>query len=72
MSSKWGISAVLVMALALGACSIHGGTHETIHPPTLGQELVDLKRAFEAGALDESEYQRQRERLIESERTKGR
>lgn len=72
MESKLGLSAVLVMVLALGACSIHGGTHENIHPPTLGQELMDLKRAYEAGALDEREYHDQRDQLIESERAQGR
>ncbi len=72
MESKLGLSAVLVMVLALGACSIHGGTHENIHPPTLGQELMDLKRAYEAGALDEREYHDKRDQLIESERAQGR
>lgn len=72
MNSKLGLTAMLVTVLALGACSIHGGTHENIHPPTLGQELMDLKRAFESGALDEREYHDKRDRLIESERTKNR
>lgn len=72
MEKRVGLASVLVLALALGACSIHGGSHENIHPPTLGQELMDLKRAYESGALDEQEYQHQRDRLIESERSKAR
>lgn len=72
MEKKLSLSAILVLVLALGACSIHGGTHENIHPPTLGQELMDLKRAYESGALDEREYQDKRDHLIESERAKGR
>ncbi len=72
MENKLGLLATLVLVLTLGACSIHGGTHENIHPPTLGQELMDLKRAYESGALDEGEYHDKREQLIESERAKGR
>lgn len=72
MGNKLGLLATLVLLLTLGACSIHGGTHENIHPPTLGQELMDLKRAYESGALDEREYQDKRDQLIESERAKGR
>lgn len=72
MENKLSLSVVLVLALALGACSIHGGSHENIYPPTLGQELMDLKRAYESGALDEREYHDKRDQLIESERAKGR
>lgn len=69
MEKKLSVSALLVLVLTLGACSIHGGTHENIHPPTLGQELMDLKRAYESGALDEQEYHNKRDQLVEAERT---
>ncbi len=32
---------------------------------TLGQELIDLQRAKDAGALSEAEYQAERTRLLE-------
>jgi hypothetical protein len=35
---------------------------------TVGQQLIDLKNAHDAGALSRAEYDRQRVRLIESVR----
>jgi hypothetical protein len=34
---------------------------------TLGQELIDLQKAKDAGALTEAEYQQQRARLLNSD-----
>jgi len=36
--------------------------------PTLGQQLLDLKRAHDAGALTADEYQQQRNRLLNGRR----
>jgi len=33
--------------------------------PTRGQELIDLKRARDAGAITEDEYQAQRKKVME-------
>ena len=35
---------------------------------TLGQQLIDLKKAKEVGALNETEYQEQRARLLNNDR----
>jgi len=64
MKSK-SVKAVLVMftALALHGCS----STEVVRGPvqaTIGQQLMDLKRAFDNGALSRSEYDDQRRRLI--------
>ena len=37
------------------------------HGVTLGQELIDLKKAKEAGALSDAEYQEQRARMLRSQ-----
>jgi len=38
--------------------------------PTLGQELSDLKKARDAGALGEEDYQAQKKRLIDERNRK--
>ncbi|GAB1460295.1 MAG: hypothetical protein JNL37_14370 [Thauera sp.] len=54
-----------LLGLSLAAC----GGHEVVRPTvdvSIGQQLIDLKRARETGALSEHEYERQRKRLIDS------
>jgi len=52
----------------LTGCETHlgGGTTNRIEQPTLGQQLIDLQRAKEAGAINDSEYQAQKARLLNS------
>ncbi len=56
--------ATLVM---LGACS---SSKTEVMPPTvsvsIGQQLIDLKKARDTGAISESEYQAQVRRVIDS------
>lgn len=54
-----------LLGLSLTAC----GGHEVVRPTvdvSIGQQLIDLKRAREAAALSDREYERQRNRLIDS------
>lgn len=57
----------VTVALLLSACS--SATTDVL-PPTvsvsIGQQLIDLKKAKDAGALSEKEYQAQVKRLIEA------
>ena len=58
---------VLVTCLVtlLAAC----GGNEVVRPAvnvSIGQQLIDLKRARDAGALSAREYEYQRKRLIDS------
>lgn len=55
---------LLASSLTLGGCYFHGGTQEHINPPTLGQELTELKSALDKGAISEQEYARKKEALI--------
>jgi len=58
--------------LRLGGGSRSATTNSDQHPvvgqqmvaPTLGQQLVDLQKAREAGALSDQEYQDQRAKLL--------
>ena len=50
----------------LTGCETHlgGGTTNRIEQPTLGQQLIDLQRAKETGAINDSEYQAQKAKLL--------
>lgn len=53
-------------SLLLTACGGGGArTTNEITSVTRGQELLDLKRAYDAGALNEREYQDQRRLILE-------
>ena len=59
--------AAVVALCALAACS---STRTEVMPPTvnvsIGQQLIDLKKAKDSGAISESEYQVQVRRVIDS------
>jgi outer membrane biogenesis lipoprotein LolB len=73
---------LLAMILLAGcAITFGGGRKETSsttntdqHPavgqqtvaPTLGQQLIDLQKAKDAGAITDTEYQQQKAKLLES------
>jgi hypothetical protein len=61
----WKPAAAGAALLVLAAC---GSTTE-VTPPTVnvsvGQQLIDLKKARDSGALTQSEYERQKARLID-------
>lgn len=57
-----GLGAALV-AVALAGC----GGNEVVRPTvsvSIGQQLIDLKKARDSGALSEREYQSQKSQLI--------
>ena len=60
----------IVLGLALLAATLSGcaiGTGRTdITKPTLGQELMELKKAKESGAISEQEYKEMKEQLKKS------
>jgi hypothetical protein len=55
---------LLVATLALSGCVASIGNSGYRGNATLGQQLIDLQKAKEAGALTEAEYQTQRTRLL--------
>ncbi len=60
------IGATLSSLLMLAACG-GGGADSTVHNTTVskGQALIDLKKAYDAGAISEREYERQREEILD-------
>lgn len=58
--------AVILSSLLLAACGGGGArTSNEISTVTRGQELLDLKKAFDAGAINEREYEAQRRLILE-------
>lgn len=63
---------IMVIVLGLGFAGCRGGkakVEATTTTTTLGQELMDLQKAYEQGIITEKEYKQSKERIIK-ERTK--
>jgi uncharacterized membrane protein len=65
---------VIVIVLGIGFTGCRGRVGEaavesTTTTTTLGQELMDLQKAYEQGIITEKEYKESKERIIK-ERTK--
>jgi hypothetical protein len=60
------IVAALLASGLLSSCSFGGGdeTHVRTKTTTTGQELQDLKSAYDKGIISQREYEQQRERLL--------
>ena len=52
--------------LLLNGCIAIGNRDAQQGHGTLGQQLIDLQKARDAGALSESEYQAQKARLLQT------
>ena len=60
---------LLVVAGLLGSgCAIQiGNRHPEASGGTLGQQLVDLKKAKEAGVISDAEYEMKRKKLLDED-----
>jgi hypothetical protein len=58
------IAALLPALLLLNGCVAIGNRDAQRGNATLGQQLIDLQKARDAGALTDSEYQTQKARLL--------
>jgi len=65
-----GIRAHFVAFLALVALAACSSTSTEVLPPTvnvsIGQQLIDLKKARDSGAISPKEYEQQVRRVIDS------
>jgi hypothetical protein len=52
----------------LAGCSwqVGGGSKSATNQPTVGQQLIDLQKAKDAGAISDSEFQTQKTKLLGS------
>lgn len=57
----------LAATLLFTGCNIElgGGTTTKVQSATVGQQLYDLKKAKDAGALTDAEYQAQKEKILD-------
>jgi hypothetical protein len=63
------LAVVLASNVATGCLSFGGGSDTTtVIQPTIGQQLLDLKKAYDAGTLSKEEYERMRESILRGER----
>lgn len=64
--SRLTLAALIAVAMLAGC-----GSTEVVAPTvsvSVGQQLIDLKKARDSGALNENDYQRQRKALIDNVR----
>lgn len=55
---------VSFVALVLGCGGGGAEMKSDISTTTAGQQLLDLKKAYEAGAISKDEYEKMRERIV--------
>jgi hypothetical protein len=58
-----GISAMTLLTGCIGL-SIGGGTTSKPESATVGQQLIDLQKAKDAGAITDAEYQAQKAKIL--------
>ena len=46
--------------------SVGSGSKNITTPPTVGQQLVDLQKAKDAGAINDAEFQTQKAKILDS------
>ncbi len=64
LSGRARLAGMVMAAMPLGGCIAVGGTSNAAPHATAGQELVDLKRAADAGAISHDEYESMRQQII--------
>lgn len=61
---------LLIVALGMTLAGCGGGgddVHSEVISVTTGQQLIDLKKARDMGAMTDEEYQREREKVLNRE-----
>jgi hypothetical protein len=56
--------AAFVSVSFTGCLAVNGGTKSAVNQPTTGQQLLDLQKARDAGAITPEEYQAQKAKVL--------
>jgi uncharacterized lipoprotein len=60
------VSKLVILVACLAGLSGCGTSQQLkVSSQTVGQELIDLKKAYDSGALTEKEYNKQREAILD-------
>jgi hypothetical protein len=59
------LAVLAVCIVALSGCGREPTPLNTVSSNTIGQELVDLKKAFDSNVITEKEYQAQRKAILD-------
>jgi hypothetical protein len=67
MKASGYIAAMVLLVALLGGCCGGGGSQvqNTTKTTTLGQELTDLKKAYDSGAVTEDQYNKMKKDIID-------
>ena len=65
---RYSLLGALPLLVLLGGCIAVANRQPVPAQPTLGQQLIDLQKARDSGALAEPEYEAQRAKLLSSSR----
>lgn len=60
------LPAALAAILLATGCAV--GNTKQVQQPTVGQELIDLQRARETGAISDREFEEQRQQILNRRR----
>jgi hypothetical protein len=58
------LSAMLLCGGCIGGLNMGGGTKTEVRSPTLGQQLIDLQKARDSGAITPAEYEAKKAELL--------
>ncbi len=68
MSRLYRVAAVVPLLFLVGgagcAWSVGGSREEVLRKPTIGEELIEIKRAHEQGAIDAVEFKKAHDALL--------
>lgn len=65
MKKLGNVAVMLLLVAGLAACGGGGAdSSTTLTTTTVGQQLTDLKKALDAGAINQDEYERQRRKIL--------
>ena len=64
-ATRWyGVAGLFLAMLLTAGCGGGGDTSVQASTTTMGQELTDLKKAYDDGIISEKEYERSKERIL--------